>query len=1372
MAEFKLGRLKFVWKGAWASAATYVKDDIIRFGGKSYVCVQGHVADTDFYEDVDTNNYWEVMNDGLAWTGEWDTQTEYKLNDIVRLGGKSYICVIQHTSGDDQEAFYTAIDDQKWALLSDGFRWRNDWTATTDYALNDLVSFGGGSYLCSSAHTSTSAFDETKWQVFAAAFEFENSWNNTTEYQIGDVVSYGGYTYAALSRNTGTIPTENISVWKPFVEGTNHRGVYVAPSGVFAYRPGDKVIDEAVDYVAIRTAYTETTDNTIYWSPYKGVYNTSTAYVTGDTVVYSNAKVYKATQASTNQSPGVPNSSYWSVVANALNDRGTWEEADITNAPYLVGDVVMYGGNTYICIQDAYATQTPENSSYWSLYSEGFKWTGVWSDASVRYKVGELAKEGTSTYVCITHHTSSGSNSPTDDIENEYWEIIADGSASAIVTTRGDLITRDEIGSVRLPIGTDRQVLAVNTDGTDPVWTDTMVILDTALTTQGDLIYRGSTNTQVLSIGELGPEHADHEGTLHSVQPILVVNPTGTEPEWSKTAHVGVETIHVDNHVIVGPDSNPSASIFIGENAQSYLADDSQYTGYVGLTDVKMLAIADTEGFGQMAFKNINSGASASTDMIMYTDDGDNDSGWIDIGITSSAFDITSGFGITGQHDGYIFMNAPANSSGLGNLVIATGENGTERDIVFVTGGFDPTTNLDAEKVRIIGEGRTGAEFTGSISGTTLTVTAVASGTIIFDGKQSIMGTGITEGTTITAQLSGATGSTGTYTVDQTQTVSSTAIVQDLAPAGVEVYIDTASNNPYSGALRVRGGIGLEGNLNLEGEIQAYGGAIYQGRDGEYTAKLLTVDDAVSPGYVGLTDASAIFTGHADSFVQLALKNFSDSEGASTDIIAYTSNGDNDSGWIDMGITSASYDDPTFTVTGPNTGYLFMSAPAGTTSSGDLLIGTDSTGTQNDIVIFSNGFDGGNERLRIVGAARPGHALGVEVLAPTESTSTTTGALRVNGGLGLIGNLNVGGNVSIIGTISIGGSGSSLETTALAVTDPMITVGKGNVGDTIDLGMLQETTSANNLLDGAIDAVATTITVDSTTGFTSTGVVFIQDEQISYTGLTGTTFTGCTRGVGGTTAATHADNLPVRQVVYSGMVRDATDGIFKSFQGLTGIKPTSTVDFSAAGLTYASAKIGNLTAVDGTFSGNGSITGTLGVTGDTTLTGDLAVNGGDITTTASTVNIVNTNATTVNFAGAATAVNVGAADGKVSLNGLVSVGQMQETVNSKTSATGVVTHDFSTGALFYHSSISANFTPNFTNMPTTEGKAYAVALVLNQGGSGYYPSAVQINGNSVTLRWANNTTPVPSTNRIDIVTYTLMYVGSTWYVTAQYTKYA
>jgi hypothetical protein len=51
-----------------------------------------------------------------------------------------------------------------------------------------------------------------------------------------------------------------------------------------------------------------------------------------------------------------------------------------------------------------------------------------------------------------------------------------------------------------------------------------------------------------------------------------------------------------------------------------------------------------------------------------------------------------------------------------------------------------------------------------------------------------------------------------------------------------------------------------------------------------------------------------------------------------------------------------------------------------------------------------------------------------------------------------------------------------------------------------------------------------------------------------------------------------------------------------------------------------------------------------------TLTGDAAVNGGDVTTTATTASLFNANATTLNIGGAATTISVGAVTGTTTVN--------------------------------------------------------------------------------------------------------------------------
>ena len=63
----------------------------------------------------------------------------------------------------------------------------------------------------------------------------------------------------------------------------------------------------------------------------------------------------------------------------------------------------------------------------------------------------------------------------------------------------------------------------------------------------------------------------------------------------------------------------------------------------------------------------------------------------------------------------------------------------------------------------------------------------------------------------------------------------------------------------------------------------------------------------------------------------------------------------------------------------------------------------------------------------------------------------------------------------------------------------------------------------------------TTITVSSTTGFDSTGTLFIGNEQLTYTGTTSTTFTGVTRGANSTTAASIASGITVAQFEKGGI---------------------------------------------------------------------------------------------------------------------------------------------------------------------------------------------------------------------------------------------
>ena len=123
-------------------------------------------------------------------------------------------------------------------------------------------------------------------------------------------------------------------------------------------------------------------------------------------------------------------------------------------------------------------------------------------------------------------------------------------------------------------------------------------------------------------------------------------------------------------------------------------------------------------------------------------------------------------------------------------------------------------------------------------------------------------------------------------------------------------------------------------------------------------------------------------------------------------------------------------------------------------------------------------------------------------------------------------------------------------------------------------------------------------------------------------------------------------------------------------------------------------------------------------------------------------------------------------------NGYTSVQQIQETLNTIASpGSGTVVANWSTGNIWYVSSLTANFTINLTNLPTVANKSYSVVFTLVQGATPYYISALQIAGVAQTIKWSGGSAPTATANRVELETFTLMYTGSAWTVLGQLTTF-
>jgi hypothetical protein len=315
MAEFKLGRIKLVWKGPWQGNQPYYKDDIVSYGGYSYICISSHTSGVTL---VANQANWQIMTGGTDWKSDYVVGTFYKEGDIVSYGANLYICTTPYTSG-------SSLDDNinNWDLYVPSVNFRGEWVTGQVYTLNDLVKYNANVFICTTRHVSTASFVSSNFDEFVQGLQFEDNWNSSLTYAQGDIVTYGGYNYVALQGNSNKTPSTETAYWDVFTTGFNVVGV---------------------------------------WS-------TSTNYKVGDVVQYGGYS-YVAKVDSSSRSPYIGtqgvNSNYWTLVVKGLAPNGTWD-AGTTYAP---GDVVERNSNSYIATAVS-LNEMPPNATFWTLLAQG-----------------------------------------------------------------------------------------------------------------------------------------------------------------------------------------------------------------------------------------------------------------------------------------------------------------------------------------------------------------------------------------------------------------------------------------------------------------------------------------------------------------------------------------------------------------------------------------------------------------------------------------------------------------------------------------------------------------------------------------------------------------------------------------------------------------------------------------------------------------------------------------------------------------------------------------------------------------------------------------------------------------------------------------
>src|SRR6056300_1170290 len=140
MADFVLGRLRLKWRGDWATSTAYLIDDIVKYGGNTYVVTENHTSQStvaNFYTDLAASKY-SLHTEGLFFKGDWASSTFYKINDLVKYGAYQYRCTVEHTS---QAGFSLRDVDSTivWQVFTEGLQWEDTYNASTTYQDGDVV---------------------------------------------------------------------------------------------------------------------------------------------------------------------------------------------------------------------------------------------------------------------------------------------------------------------------------------------------------------------------------------------------------------------------------------------------------------------------------------------------------------------------------------------------------------------------------------------------------------------------------------------------------------------------------------------------------------------------------------------------------------------------------------------------------------------------------------------------------------------------------------------------------------------------------------------------------------------------------------------------------------------------------------------------------------------------------------------------------------------------------------------------------------------------------------------------------------------------------------------------------------------------------
>jgi hypothetical protein len=307
-----------------------------------------------------------------------------------------------------------------------------------------------------------------------------------------------------------------------------------------------------------------------------------------------------------------------------------------------------------------------------------------------------------------------------------------------------------------------------------------------------------------------------------------------------------------------------------------------------------------------------------------------------------------------------ISLSTDASSSTAGGALTISGGAAVGQSLYVGTGIYGSIKTASQTSITQVGT-LTGLSSSGAVTFTSgITSSSISTGTLVVTGGIGVSGNLYIGGNNVITGNLSATNISGTLTTTSQTAITSVGILTSLSSSGSVTFTGgTASTNTTSGTLIVTGGTGISGNLYVGG-------------------------NNVITGNLSATNISGVLTTAAQTAI--------------TSVGILTSLSSSGSVTFTGGIASTNTTSGTLVVTG------------GTGISGNLYVGGSINGT------LAYGVQTGITQVGTLSGLTSSGT--VSVTNNTQSTSSSSGALVVTGGVGIGGNLNIQGNVVITGTFS------------------------------------------------------------------------------------------------------------------------------------------------------------------------------------------------------------------------------------------------------------------------------------------------------------------------------------------------------------------